>query len=340
MIPTRLPGRATKQRQLGRKYLLAVLALVAVAGLILGSLAHFLRKPAVLQVVEYPMLEKLDIPTAIAVSRTGTVWVTIDSSDAIAIIEDGKLRRFSKGSRNVEPLGIGIDSAGNAWIADAPAVAIKRVTATGEVSGVPLDTPIARLARLAVAPDDAVWFAESTAYSITRLKDGQLNRHEFPPQRGGPFGVAVGADGMVWATMQSGNLLLRLAPNGQIAEYEVPTRASSPTDIAVDAQGRAWFLEFRGNKVGMLENGQITEYEVPTPSAGLSGITVAPDGTVWFGMLRAHALGRIRDGKVEVLPFPRPEARPFTLAADAQGNIWYADISGYVGKVTADSAGR
>jgi len=351
-----------------------------------------MRKPAILEVEEYGMQEKLDIPTALAASAKGAVWFTIDSSQALGVIENGTLRRVDKGSRNVEPLGIGVDSKGDVWITDAPATAIKRVTASGEVSAIdssqalgviengtlrrvdkgsrnveplgigidskgdvwitdapataikrvtangevsawPLNTGIARLGRLTVAPDDSVWFAESTAYGITRLKDGQFKRHEFPPQRGGPFGVAAAADGTVWATMQSGNLLLRISPDGQVAEFEVPTRSSSPTDIAVDAQGRPWFIQFRGNKVGVLDKGVIVEYDVPVASAGLSGIATAPDGSVWFGMLRANALGRIRNGKVDMLPFPRPQARPFSLATDAQGNVWYADISGYVGKV-------
>lgn len=321
------------RNQLGKLTIVGVLTLTGLGGLVAGTLVHQMRKPAILEVEEYGMQEKLDIPTALAASAKGAVWFTIDSSQALGVIENGTLRRVDKGSRNVEPLGIGIDSKGDVWITDAPATAIKRVTANGEVSAWPLNTGIARLGRLTVAPDDSVWFAESTAYGITRLKDGQFKRHEFPPQRGGPFGVAAAADGTVWATMQSGNLLLRISPDGQVAEFEVPTRSSSPTDIAVDAQGRPWFIQFRRNKVGVLDKGVIVEYDVPVASAGLSGIATAPDGSVWFGMLRANALGRIRNGKVDMLPFPRPQARPFSLATDAQGNVWYADISGYVGKV-------
>ncbi len=317
-----------------------ILLFAGVMGII-GTLAlRWLSGPKALEVVEYPMLEKLDIPTAIAVAKDGTVWFTIDSSDALGVVKEGKINRISKGSRNVEPLGIGVDSKGNAWVADAPAVAIKRVTPAGEITAVPLGTSIARVGRLAIGPDDAVWFAESTAYSITKLKDGVLTRHDIKSVRGGPYGVAVAADGTVWATLQSGNVLLRIAADGQMTEHEVPTRGASPTDIAIDAKGRPWFIEFRGNKVAFLEDGKITEYAVPVENAALSGIAVAPDGSVWFGMLRAHALGRVRDGKVTVRPFPRPEARPFSVAADAAGNVWYADISGYIGMVPAAEASR
>ncbi len=317
-----------------------ILLFAGVMGII-GTLAlRWLKGPRVLEVVEYPMQEKLDIPTALALAKDGTVWFTIDSSDALGRIKDGKMQRISKGSRNVEPLGIGVDAQGNAWVADAPAVAIKRVTPTGEISATPLGTSIARLGRLAMGPDDTVWFTESTAYSVTKLKDGILTRHDIQSLRGSPFGVAVASDGTAWATLQSSNALLRIASGGKMTEHEIPTRGASPTDIALDAKGRPWFLEFRGNKIGFLDDGKFTEYPVPVENAGLSGLAIASDGAVWFGMLRAHALGRLRDGKIEVLPFPREQARPFSLAADAAGNVWYADISGYVGMVPARVAQR
>lgn len=318
-------------------YLLLALGIL---GLALGWGVKRLRAPRALQVVEYAMPEKLDIPTALAVAPDGAVWFTIDSSDALGLIHNGRMQRIAKGSRNVEPLGVGVDAAGDAWIADAPAAAIRHVSRAGAVTSVPLGTAIARLTRLAVGPDDAVWFAESTAYSVTRYKDGELRRHEIKSLRGSPFGVAVAADGTVWATLQAGNALLRIDSQGGMREFELPTRAASPTDVAVDAKGRPWFIEFRGNKVGYLEEGRFTEYEVPRPSAALSGLAIARDGTPWFGLIKANALGRVRDGKVEILPLPRKTARPFSLAADAAGNIWYADISGFVGMVSAADAER
>ncbi|MFN0317994.1 MAG: hypothetical protein ACKVQA_23450 [Burkholderiales bacterium] len=334
------PSRAGKYYVGASIPIIYILMFAGVMGII-GTLAlRWLKGPGVLEVTEYPMQEKMDMPTALAVARDGTVWFTIDSSDALGRIKDGKLQRLSKGSRNVEPLGIGVDAQGNAWIADAPAVAIKRVTAAGEITATPLGTSIARLGRVAMGPDDSVWFTESTAYSVTKLKDGVLTRNDIASLRGGPFGVAVAADGTAWATLQSANSLLRIATDGKMTQHEIPTRGASPTDIAMDAKGRPWFIEFRGNKVGFLDGEKFTEYVVPIENAGLSGLAMAPDGTAWFGMLRAHALGRVRDGKVEVLPFPRENTRPFSVAADAAGNIWYADISGYVGMVPARVAQR
>ena len=291
---------------------------------------------------EYAMTVATDIPTALAISPDGSVWFTMDSANALGRLRDGKIERVVTGKRNnVEPIGLGVDGNGMVWYTDALDQAIASISSDGKVASYPLDTPIARLGRLTVAPDGAIWFAESTAYSITRFKDGKLTRHEIKNVRGGPYGVTVDAKGNVWATLQSGNQLLKIAPGGGMTEYEVPTRGSSPTDIAVDQKGNLWFVEFRGNKVGRFADGNFTEFEVPGTSwAGLSGIAIAPDGSVWFGLLRHHAVGRLRDGQMRIFQLPRPDARPYTLAADKAGNIWYADISGYVGMLKADAVKR
>jgi virginiamycin B lyase len=284
--------------------------------------------------VEYAMLVPTDIPTSVAAAPDGSIWFTIDFGEGVGLVRDGKVQRVPKaGGRNVEPIGLGVDATGAAWVTDPSKIAVARVTAEGEMKSFPLGTPVARLARLAVAPDGAVWFAESTAFSITRLKDGKLDRHEFKSLRGGPYGVAVAADGTVWATLQSGNQLLRITPSGEMTEYDLPTPSAAPTDVAVDRQGGVWVVEFSANKIARFVDGKFTEYPLPKDKAAPSGIAVAADGSVWFGVLRGAALGRLHEGQMTFHALPRPTARPYSVTADAAGNVWYADISGYVGMV-------
>jgi virginiamycin B lyase len=313
------------------------IVLVAVAAIVLAGAAFAVWKSPSRKAagpVEYAMLAPTDIPTTVAAAPDGDIWFTIDFGEGVGLVRDGKVQRVPKaGGRNVEPIGLGIDSSGAAWVTDPAKVAVTRVTAAGETKSFPLGTPVARLARLAVAPDGAVWFAESTAYSITRLKDGKLERHEFKSLRGGPYGVAVGADGTVWATLQSGNQLVRIAPSGEMSELDLPTPGAAPTDVAVDSQGGVWVVEFGANKIAQFKDGKFTEYPLPKDKAAPSGITVATDGSVWFGVMRGASLGRLRDGKMTFAALPREEARPYSVAADAAGNVWYADIKGYVGMV-------
>lgn len=316
-----------------RSGLLAAALLIAVLA---GAAAYLLpSRWSRVQFVEYAMAEPHDMPIAISAAPDGSIWFTLDGAAAIGRVRDGQVERLPKPGKSVEPLGLAAAPDGGAWYADIAAGVVARIAPSGEIASFPLGTPLVRLGRLAAAPDGSAWFAEATSYSITRLKDGKLTRHVPESVRGGPYGVAVAADGTVWATLQGANQLLQIAPDGAIEVFDVPRPAAVPTDVVVAPNGAVWFLQFRGNRIGRLEDGEFAEFEVAEENAGLSGLAVAEDGAVWFGMLRTGSLGRLRDGEIEVYRLPRERARPYSLAIDRDGNVWYADITGYVGMLPA-----
>jgi len=291
------------------------------------------------EIVEYRMGEPQDAPIAIAAGTDGSIWFTIDHADAIGRVRDGRIERLPTSSRNIEPLGLAVAADGSAWYTDLAARAIARISSVGEIERFVLDTPITRLGRLAIAPDGAAWFADQTGYGMTRLKDGVFIRHRIDSARGGPYGVAVTADGAIWATLQNGNQLLHLAADGISKTFDLPRGGAVPTDVAVGSDGSVWFLQFRANRIGRFKDGVFSDVEPGKENAGLSGLAVAPNGDVWFGMLRRASLGRLRGGHVAVFALPRDTARPFSVTVDRDGNVWYADISGFVGMLLAKHAG-
>jgi virginiamycin B lyase len=322
---------------LARPRLRLLLALASLAALALaGAIAVVCGLgPARAHFVEYRMEQPLDIPTAVAAAPDGTIWFTMDLAKAMGRVSNGKLERLPIANGNVEPVGLSVDRDGSAWYTDNGARGISRMTPAGAVASFALETPIVRLGRLAVAPDGAVWFAEATGYSITRLIDGQFTRHLIDSPRGEPYGVAIAPDGAVWATLKSGDQLLQITPHGDMRVFDVPRESAVPSDIAVAPDGTVWFVESRESRIGSFKDGKFQEFAVASDNPMLSGLVVTPDGAVWFGMLRTGSLGRLHEGRVETFKLPRARARPFTLAADRSANIWYADITGYVGMLTA-----
>jgi len=291
---------------------------------------------------EVRMPNRGNIPIGIAAARDGTIWFTMEN--AIGRLRGSAIEQVPRRTPDVEPLGLAVHADGTIWYTDAPLRAIARLSPNGQTQIFPLDTSIARLGRLAIAPDGAVWFAEPSTVSVTRLKDGAFTRFAVgPPSLMGegnvaPFGVAVDTQGMVWATLQNANQLVRIAPTGEMAVFDVPTPRSGLGDVAVDVGGAVWFLELSANKIGRFAGGRFQEFAVPTPSAGLIAIAAAPDGAVWFTQLRGHKLGRIHQGVITEFPLPRPDARPFGLAVDVANNVWYTDLSGWVGRLAASRA--
>jgi virginiamycin B lyase len=288
--------------------------------------------------IEYRMLVKTDIPTALAVTPNGAVWFTIEFSDAIAVFRNGKIERFPKGTQNLEPLGLAADAAGGAWYTDTPKRAISRISPDGSIRSFPLSTPIVNLGRLAVAPDGAVWFADVTTASVTQLQHGVFIRHDVGSLAATPYGIAVDTGGTVWATLQGEDKLARISSDGQVTELDVPTHSSGLGDIAVDQSGAVWFLELRANKIGRFAAGRFTEFMIPTPSAGPTALAAAPDGSVWFTELSVGKLGRLRDQRVVEFRLTRADARPFGVTVDSANNVWYTDLSGWLGMLPATAA--
>jgi virginiamycin B lyase len=288
--------------------------------------------------IEYRMLVKTDIPTALAVAPNGAVWFTIEFSDAIGVFRNGKIERFPKGTQNLEPLGLAVDAAGAAWYTDTPVRAISQISPDGRIRSFQLSIPVVNLGRLAVAPDGAVWFADVTTASVTQLQHGVFIRHDVGSLGATPYGIAVDTGGTVWATLQGEDKLARISSDGQVTELDVPTHSSGLGDIAVDQSGAVWFIELRANKIGRFAEGHFTEFMISAPSAGATALAAAPDGSVWFTELSVGKLGRFRDGRVAEFRLPRPGSRPFAVAVDPSNNVWYTDLSGWLGMLPAAQA--
>jgi len=287
---------------------------------------------------EHRMLAGGDIPAAVAVGPDGSVWFTIDNSNAIGVLRSNAVQRISKGRDNLEPLGLAVAPDGDVWFTDAIAESIGHLPPVGAIESIRLPTGVTQFGRLAVAPDGAVWFADSWTNSVVRLKDGVFEPHLARSPNAGPFGIAVDRQGTVWAALQNVNRLMRIGQDGQVDEFEVPTRSAGPSDVAVDATGAVWFVELRAGKIGRFADGRFSEYPVRNPAVGLTSLAVAPDGTVWFTELREHKLGRLRDGNLIELQLPRDDARPFGVAVDGEGSVWYTDLTGWLGRVPAEQA--
>ena len=287
--------------------------------------------------VEYRVADAQDIPVALAIAPDGAVWFTLESSDAIGVLRDGRIDKLPRGGETLEALGLAVDSSG-AWLTDTLGQSIEHVSQDGTRDAVRIPGPLAQLGRLAVAPDGAVWFADSWGNSVTRLQDHRLEPHPAAEPNAAPFGVAIDRDGTVWATLQIANKLIRIVPGGVATELDLPTRNATPTDIAIDPSGGVWFTQLRTNKIGHFAEGRFSEFGVPSNAPGLTSLAIGPDGSVWFTELRRQRLARLRNGSLTEFSLGRPDARPFSVAVTAAGDVWYTDLSGWIGKLPAARA--
>ena len=190
-----------------------------------------------------------------------------------------------------------------------------------------------------MAPDGAVWFAEATSYSITRIKDGELTRYPFESVFGGPYGVAVAADGAVWATLQAGNQLLRIAPGRQPRDLQPAAPAGGADRHRGGARRRGLVRRVPRQQHRPLQGRPVRQLSrSPRRTPGSAASRWPPTARSGSACCAPRSLGRLRDDELETFKLPRDDARPYSLAVDRDGNVWYADIHGYVGMLPADQA--
>jgi len=161
------------------------------------------------------------------------------------------------------------------------------------------------------------------------------------PVPGQPYGLAVQAPDVIWATLPSENALVRLvlAPgSGATATtFSVPTANSHPYHIAYAAND-IWFTERNGNKIGRLSltSGTWTEYPIPTAGSQPAGLAVMPGlpTRVWFAESASNRLGLLTVADTGAFsfgeyPVPWPDAKPEELVLHGS-DVWF----------TAAGAGR
>jgi virginiamycin B lyase len=173
---------------------------------------------------------------------------------------------------------------------------------------------------------------------VTEFRSGIANNSS-------PSGIALGPDGNLWFTEQSGDRIGRITPRGVLTEYSAGiTPFSNPTAIAAGPDGNLWFTENAGfsgasttGRIGQITpSGAITEFSAGIPSgAHPAGIAAGSDGNLWFTDNGAPRVGRITPaGAVTMfsagitMNAASVFLSPCSAAKGPNGNVWWIEAGG------------
>jgi len=198
-------------------------------------------------------------PERITSGPDGNLWFTEFFADRIArMTPAGVLTEFPLPGSDRAPRGIVTGPDGNLWFVESHFnhTGIGRITTKGVVNEYPLGGSQAdqlQVSDIVAAPDGNLWFNQSHESAaqgeIGRITpSGAITLFPFPAG-GSPGGLAVGADGNVWATDNTGNAIARVSPAGAIRPFALPRRNSQPNEITAGKDGRMWFTE-GGGRIG------------------------------------------------------------------------------------------
>ncbi len=206
---------------------------------------------------------------------------------------------------------------------------------------IPTPSPQCLPQGLDVAADGSVFYTETAAGKIARVRDLIVTREYTLPAGASPNIVKVGPDG-VWFTDGGNAAIGRLDPvSGAVIEYPVPSGAP-PNFLQIGPDGSKWFSEPSG--VGRLSaSGVFTEWQIALEKTDshVEQISLDPAGNLWFTELNYDGVGpdgtnlvrRLHPATNQVRAYPVPTfgGTPAGVVAAPDGHVWVSEY--FAGKL-------
>ncbi|MEA2785004.1 MAG: virginiamycin lyase [Candidatus Eremiobacteraeota bacterium] len=244
-------------------------------------------------------------PETFADANGNALTITLTNSDASGKTSLAKSTFTAPGGTDVSYNGAALASA--TITASAPGVTSKTATLT---------------------------IAGSSAF-VSEFRGGIANNSS-------PAGIALGPDGNLWFTEQSGDRIGRVTPRGVVTEFSAGiTPFSNPTAITAGPDGNLWFTENAGfsgasttGRIGRITTaGVITEFSTGIPSgAHPAGIAAGSDGNLWFSDTSAPRVGRITPAGAVTMFATGITGNavsvflsPCAMAKGPNGNVWWLE---------------
>jgi len=296
----------------------------------------------------------LDDPVAIAIDKSGNVWVA-DHGGAGAITElapngnalspvGGYLVSSTIGQFN----GIAVDPLGNVWLAAAIDGSFIKVSSTGSVITTYSGTGIENPWNLAIDGSGNVWATDcgnsgcSGPYTVDKVSNAGTILSGANGLSGNmkvPLGMAIDASGNAWAASRDNNILAKFSNSGTLLSGAGITGGglNRPYALAVDHSGNIWVASY-GNSSSTTNVTEFSNSGTPlSPSGGYQAaaidspdaIAIDGDGRVWVACFGANVQSSVvelaNDGSL-LSPSTGYQGgnvgSPNGIAIDGAGNVW------------------
>jgi len=208
---------------------------------------------------------------------------------------------------------------------------------------------------LALDPDGNVWCSGSTLLKFD-VKTEQFKEYKLPiptgteysentwqgwhnlpgkppmPINQSVYDVRVDSKGMVWSSIESVALLIRLDPKTGETKTFAPPDSVSIKGVEIDKDDNVWFAVFWGSRLGKLDQKteKFTLYQSPTPNFMPYGMSAdKKTGDIWYADLNGNYITRF-DPKTQAFdqyPIPSAQASPRFPGFDLNnGRVWFTEF--------------
>jgi virginiamycin B lyase len=228
-----------------------------------GNFRGFIGKldPRSGQVKEYPLPDpRARDPHTIVIDHNGIVWFTVQVGNFVGRLDPatGEVKLVQPLTANARPYGMAVNSRNQVFFVEFGAPKIATIDANMHIQEYLLPNPGARPRRIAITPDDQVWYTDFARGYLGHLDPESGKVEEFASPSGPqsrPYGIAA-TKGAVWY-VESGakpNAVVRFDPQtGKFQSWAIPGGGDIVRNMTVDRSGNLVMAHSLVNMVGRVE---------------------------------------------------------------------------------------
>ena len=213
------------------------------------------------EVKEYPLPDpKVKDPHTIVIDHNGLVWFTAQNGNALGMLDPKteKITLTSPPTRNAKPYGMAVNSKNQVWFVEFGSNKIATIAGDMGIREYLLPNADTRPRRIAISPDDMVWYTDFARGYLGRLDPATGEVKEWPSPSGPksqPYGIAA-TKGAIWyaETFAKPNTIVRFDPaTEKFQSWPIPGGGDIVRNMTVGKDGNPVMANSLDNELGLVE---------------------------------------------------------------------------------------
>jgi len=228
-----------------------------------GNFAGLIGKldPRSGQVKEYPLhVPRARDPHTIVIDHDGIVWFSVQNGNFVGRLDPatGDIKLAQPPTANARPYGMAVNSKNQVFFVEFGAPKIATIDNNMDIQEYELNDPGARPRRIAITPDDQIWYTDFARGYLGHLDPVSRKVEEFASPSGPksqPYGI-VATKGALWYVESAAkpNTVVRFDPKTlKFQSWAIPGGGDIVRNMAVDQDGNPVMAHSLVNMVGRVE---------------------------------------------------------------------------------------
>jgi len=213
------------------------------------------------EVKEYNLPDpKARDPHTLVLDHNGVVWFSVQNGNFVGRLDPktGDVKLVTPPTQNARPYGMAVNSKNVVFFVEFGAPKIATIDDNMHIQEYQLSNPGARPRRIAITPDDKVWYTDFSRGYLGRLDPATGEVKEWLSPSGPkslPYGIAA-TKGAIWYNESAAkpNTIVRFDPKTEkFQSWAIPGGGDIVRNMDVDRDGNPIVANSLENEVGVVE---------------------------------------------------------------------------------------